>query len=531
VSGNLVEDARTCLVLSRARGLASWVGASGRPVTAKGVLRPADAVQVAKATGVETPRHVRSAADVEQLHHAWVAAQAAGLLVVDGGRATAGSGPGIDEDPLQVWLAALEAVLAGESRDPGARGGAVACRLVLTALSGQPSPQQEDIEVAVHQMLREGDDVDDVTAMFDAFRRGVMPVDEALEVLAEFGAVDDEARLTPLGGWALEQLREHAGETVTPDLPVETLLRRLASADDDQAAALFRRWCGDRAVIESAAVLLRAAGVATPVERVAAVDVIVGWGEPLLPVWETVADIPALAPHARAVLAAWERGPDPDDACERWLTVERALATRDRDGVETACFEVEACGGPEALRDSGHPAEADLHAAVADFFGSGRRLSLFQLKIALDRFRPPVWRRVLVPASATLADLHAVIRVVLGWGDGHLHSFTVNGARYSDPYYQVDGCGDEEAVRLSRAFPRVGATVSYVYDFGDWWQHTITLEKAAEAGPSVSYPSCLAGLGDAPVEDWNPEYPEDPTPFDSDDINRRLADLTAASSR
>jgi hypothetical protein len=65
--------------------------------------------------------------------------------------------------------------------------------------------------------------------------------------------------------------------------------------------------------------------------------------------------------------------------------------------------------------------------------------------------------------------------------------------------------------------------MTYVYDFGDWWEHTITLEKTLDADPAASYPTCLTGRGDAPVEDWNPEYPEEPTPFDRDDINRRLA--------
>lgn len=275
--------------------------------------------------------------------------------------------------------------------------------------------------------------------------------------------------------------------------------------------------------------LLRAAAAATPVQRVAAVGVIAGLGEPVLPAWRAVVDIPELAHHARAVLAAWQRGPDPDDACQWWLTVEYALATLDRDGAEAACYEVEEHGGLGALQHSGHPNEKVLRDAVAEFFGSGLRLRVFQLKVALSRGRPPVWRRILVPASATLGDLHAVIRVILGWGDDHLHSFAADGARYSDPYYELDDCGDESTIRLSRVLPRAGAAMSYVYDFGDWWEHTITLEKIVDADPAVSFPTCLAGRGDAPVEDWNPEYPEDPTPFDRDDINRRLADLTSAS--
>jgi hypothetical protein len=72
--------------------------------------------------------------------------------------------------------------------------------------------------------------------------------------------------------------------------------------------------------------------------------------------------------------------------------------------------------------------------------------------------------------------------------------------------------------------------MTYVYDFGDRWEHTITLEKVVDADPAVTYPTCLTGRGDAPTEDFNPEDPTDPTPFDRDAINRRLAALHSATS-
>jgi pRiA4b ORF-3-like protein len=37
----------------------------------------------------------------------------------------------------------------------------------------------------------------------------------------------------------------------------------------------------------------------------------------------------------------------------------------------------------------------------------------------------PVWRRVRLPATATLADLHQVIQVLFGWDRDHLHLFAV----------------------------------------------------------------------------------------------------------
>jgi hypothetical protein len=37
----------------------------------------------------------------------------------------------------------------------------------------------------------------------------------------------------------------------------------------------------------------------------------------------------------------------------------------------------------------------------------------------------------------------------------------------------------------------------------------------------------VAGRGDAPIEDWNPEFPEEPSPFDADELNRHLAGLAS----
>src|SRR5437868_7406752 len=58
------------------------------------------------------------------------------------------------------------------------------------------------------------------------------------------------------------------------------------------------------------------------------------------------------------------------------------------------------------------------------------RRSVLQLRISLRGLSPPVWRRVLVPDHLTLAHLHSVIQVVMGWTDEHLHQFTIRGRRY-----------------------------------------------------------------------------------------------------
>lgn len=41
----------------------------------------------------------------------------------------------------------------------------------------------------------------------------------------------------------------------------------------------------------------------------------------------------------------------------------------------------------------------------------------------------------------------------------------------------------------------------YIYDFGDYWEHSILLENILEAKDKVQYPICLSGERACPPED------------------------------
>ncbi len=155
---------------------------------------------------------------------------------------------------------------------------------------------------------------------------------------------------------------------------------------------------------------------------------------------------------------------------------------------------------------------------------------VLQVRIDLDRFRPPVWRRLRLPADITLAELHEIIQTVFEWDDDHLHVFTVDGRSYADPEWGLDGAAAEDELHLAAALPRAGARLRYRYDLGDCWDHTVLLESG---GPDATCtrPVCIGGRGDAPVEDWvppdcDPDAEETPPalPFDRAELDRRLAE-------
>jgi hypothetical protein len=58
---------------------------------------------------------------------------------------------------------------------------------------------------------------------------------------------------------------------------------------------------------------------------------------------------------------------------------------------------------------------------------------IYQLKITVRDSKPPIWRRLDVPDTMTLAQLHHVIHAAMGWADYHLHQFTANGVEYGVP--------------------------------------------------------------------------------------------------
>ncbi|WP_394681289.1 plasmid pRiA4b ORF-3 family protein [uncultured Comamonas sp.] len=128
--------------------------------------------------------------------------------------------------------------------------------------------------------------------------------------------------------------------------------------------------------------------------------------------------------------------------------------------------------------------------------------AILQLHNELRGIRPKVWRRVLVQETITLIKLHQVIQATFGWGHSHLHEFIASyGERYGtpDPLYDEPGSITSESTRLTTALNR--STLSHVYDFGDYWDQRIKVEKKLASDPLLPLPLCAGGACSAPPED------------------------------
>lgn len=163
---------------------------------------------------------------------------------------------------------------------------------------------------------------------------------------------------------------------------------------------------------------------------------------------------------------------------------------------------------------------------------------MFQLKISLNYSDPLIWRRVLVPATFTFDNLHSTIQASFDWENDHMHEFTAGKAFRGE---KISG-----RTPLSDFFERPRQKATYVYDFGDSWEHEILFEKWSDE--KSANPVCLEGANAAPPEDsggipgyyWkletiqNKKHPDyesmlewmgenfDPVFFDKDAVNKRL---------
>jgi len=175
---------------------------------------------------------------------------------------------------------------------------------------------------------------------------------------------------------------------------------------------------------------------------------------------------------------------------------------------------------------------------------AGMEQEVCQLKVTLRGIRPPIWRRLLVPADTTLPRLHRALQIAMGWQDSHMHEFRVDGRRTAGPGSAEKG----RSARIGDVLTGIGSSVTYTYDLGDGWEHSIVLEKRFCGADDAEYPVCLDGQQACPPEDCggvpgyydllevlqNPDderYEEmrewvgegfDPRSFSVDGVNRQL---------
>lgn len=118
----------------------------------------------------------------------------------------------------------------------------------------------------------------------------------------------------------------------------------------------------------------------------------------------------------------------------------------------------------------------------------------YTLRIVLQGLKLSVWRKIDVPSNITLRHLSDLLVPLMGWENEHLNQFkqTINRFdRYYAPFYQRDeelndfGWGrrenlNQEEFTISDLLTEKGKHITWEYDFGDSWEHTVTLSSVSD---------------------------------------------------
>jgi hypothetical protein len=93
----------------------------------------------------------------------------------------------------------------------------------------------------------------------------------------------------------------------------------------------------------------------------------------------------------------------------------------------------------------------------------------YQFRVRLLGISPMIWRRILVPSSTTLRELHGIFQVAMGWEGIHLFLFDVYAVRYGS--FALHAANPD--VSLQQLGLCKNERFSYIYDMGDHWEHEV----------------------------------------------------------
>jgi hypothetical protein len=128
----------------------------------------------------------------------------------------------------------------------------------------------------------------------------------------------------------------------------------------------------------------------------------------------------------------------------------------------------------------------------------------YLLHISITFSDPLIWRRVQVPGTFTLAQLHDIIQLSMGWSDSYVHQFLVGKISY-EPTIKSNipretKRFDEHKYRLHSLEEGMRFMFTYLYSAGEGWEHEIHLEKVVPPTRKLNHPILLSGEMACPPE-------------------------------
>jgi len=127
--------------------------------------------------------------------------------------------------------------------------------------------------------------------------------------------------------------------------------------------------------------------------------------------------------------------------------------------------------------------------------------------------KPKLYREIEIESRRSLYDLAESIVGAFAFDFDHAFGFysRLTGRHTDLPikyelFADLDDCNSDarsvKRTRVAEAFPTIGATLLFLFDYGDGWQLKVELIGLGEKAPRMRYPRLVATVGKAP-----PQYP------------------------
>jgi hypothetical protein len=129
------------------------------------------------------------------------------------------------------------------------------------------------------------------------------------------------------------------------------------------------------------------------------------------------------------------------------------------------------------------------------------RIGVYIFKVSLGK----IWRRIAISSQMTLADLSSLILESVDFDSDHLDMFTYKnqiGRTIEVSHSYADGSPSTNEVRIGDLPIAEGSSMTYVFDFCDWWEFNIQLEKIQADDSRSNYGAIIESYGASP-----PQYP------------------------
>lgn len=133
-----------------------------------------------------------------------------------------------------------------------------------------------------------------------------------------------------------------------------------------------------------------------------------------------------------------------------------------------------------------------------------KQVPSYILHISLIFSDPLIWRRVQVPGTFTLTQLHNTIQLSMGWSDSYVHQFLVGKISYEPAMKsnlpRESKRFDEAKYKLHTLEEGMRFMFSYIYGAGEGWEHVIHLEEVVPPDRQLRHPILLSGEMACPPE-------------------------------